>query len=380
MPKRLIICADGTWNTEGEIKDGRPADTNVAKLAQAICARDASGDRQMVYYQPGVGTSGAADRVLGGVGGYGISRNICAGYRFLVNNYEDGDEIFLFGFSRGAYTVRSLAGLIRNCGLLHEYHGNQLQRAYALYRDRSDDTHPSSKRARAFRQRYSRQVEIKCLGVWDTVGSLGIPDALLGARLNPLLRREIEFHDVTLSSWVKHAFHAIAIDECRKAFTPTLWNAQGLAGQVLEQVWFPGVHADVGGGYANTSLSDIALRWMVRRAAGCGLAVDEAKLRLAPHPSGPMHNSLTWMFRPFGAQRRRILCDAKHFAPEPPDPHMVIDTSAFERLSDNATGYYPSNVLEFMEAHLPFNAAEEATPVPRRRLPPRRPQAPAWPQ
>jgi hypothetical protein len=130
--------------------------------------------------------------LLGGAFGLGISKNICDCYSFLVNNYAVGDEIFLFGFSRGAYTVRSLAGFIRNCGLLRLEHAERIPEAYALYRDRSAKTHPREKLAQQFRDKYAREVRIKCLGVWDTVGSLGIPMGLL----NRLFMRQYQFHDV----------------------------------------------------------------------------------------------------------------------------------------------------------------------------------------
>jgi uncharacterized protein (DUF2235 family) len=352
MPRRLIVCADGTWNTEGRIVDRKLVQTNVRKIYEAIRTVGCDGREQHAHYIAGVGTHGLVDSVLGGIGGYGISGNICEGYRFLVNNYEEGDEIFLFGFSRGAYTVRSLAGLIRNCGLLHEYHAHRLPEAYALYRDRSEDAHPSEKRARLFRRSYARKVTITCLGVWDTVGSLGIPDSWIGARLNPALKLRNQFHDVTLSSWVEHAYHAIAIDERRKPFMPTLWQTQDIAGQEVEQCWFPGVHSDVGGGYPDTSLSDIALDWMMRRAERCGLEFKRKHRTLAPSPTGTLHESLNPFYERFGVAQRPIPPIARHAFDRHGDPKRVIHESAFARMRHEfappATAYYPSNLLAYL--------------------------------
>ena len=378
MPKRLVIFADGTWNSETHSSDYRsfwpaknahicekkahaPQDkplalcTNVSKLHHMLLPRDAAGTRQLHYYHPGVGTGGGLDAVLGGIGGYGLARNILACYRFLVHNYEEGDQIFLFGFSRGAYTVRSLAGMIRNCGLLRAYHRHQIANAYELYRDRSDDTHPSSTRARMFRRRYAQNVEITCIGVWDTVGSLGIPEGVPGHTFNPLLRRQLEFHDVKLSSWVKHAFQALAIDEQRRSFQATLWEGQNIPGQQLEQVWFAGVHCDVGGGYADSCLSDIPLRWMAKHAMDCGLALDDQQLP-APvtAPAGTLHDSMTLAYRPFGAVRRSIPCaPSPHLPPSAPALKGVIHRSAIERLNDPQIGYYPTNLVEYLDAHSP---------------------------
>ena len=194
----------------------------------------------------------------------------------MVDNYEPGDQLYFFGFSRGAYTVRSLAGFIRNSGLVKKENRDRVDEALKLYRSRSDKKKPTSTKAEEFRKAYSYEPDIEFIGVWDTVGSLGIPGRTL--RLLSLLLRIIgydwRFHDPQLSSKVKHAHHALSIHERRSTFVPTLWEQQEkeeTKNQVLEQVWFPGVHCDVGGGYNAAGLSDEALYWMMQKAQDCGL-------------------------------------------------------------------------------------------------------------
>src|SRR5262245_22335415 len=180
--KRLIICCDGTWNTPDAVKDGKACRTNVAKIACGVVMSD-GGAEQRVYYDKGVGT-GKFDHFRGGALGWGLSRNVQDAYMYLVENFDDlADEIFLFGFSRGAYTARSVTGLIRNSGLLKRQYAGKLAEAYELYRDRSSDTHPRSIEARLFRRSFSNEVRIKLIGVWDTVGALGIPVDFPGVNL-----------------------------------------------------------------------------------------------------------------------------------------------------------------------------------------------------
>jgi uncharacterized protein (DUF2235 family) len=300
--KRLAVCCDGTWNTPDQKDEDVSTATNVTKLALAVDARSADGGEQRVYYHPGVGT-GAFDHLRGGALGVGLSRNVQDAYMFVVENYDPGDEVFLFGFSRGAYTARSTAGFIRNSGLLKRGNEGKLDAAYELYRDRSDASHPRSTEAQLFRRSFSLEIRIKFIGVWDTVGALGIPNLV---SIHSISNRW-EFHDVTLSSYVDNAFQALAIDEHRKPFKPTLWEQQpDVTNQTIEQVWFAGVHTDVGGGYRDSGLSDLALRWMVRQAEGCGLAFDAGRLRLEPDACGQLRDSMTWYYRLLGQLQRPI--------------------------------------------------------------------------
>ena len=266
--KRLIVCCDGTWNEP----DQRSV-TNVVKVAMAIAERDSSKVEQRVFYNVGLGTT-RGERLRGGAFGFRLSRHVRECYRFLVETYEKGDELYFFGFSRGAYTARSTAGLVRNSGILRREHQSRMGDAFALYRARGDGAHPRETRATLFRRSFSYEPGIHFIGVWDTVGSLGIP--VFGPRWTGVLNRRWRFHDTALSTRVRLAYQALAIDERRGPFEPTLWTRQDGAGhQVLEQVWFAGVHSDVGGGYADCSLSDIPLLWMADRAAAAGLEFKE---------------------------------------------------------------------------------------------------------
>lgn len=295
--KRLVVCCDGTWSTPDQTDaQGRPCATNVTKFALAVADADSAGVRQRVYYQRGVGT-GRWDHISGGAFGIGLSANIKAAYSYLVESYDRDDELYFVGFSRGAYTARSLAGFVRNCGILRKEHLDRVGDAYELYRRRDLASHPRGAEARLFRRTYSYEeagfeTRIKFLGVWDTVGSLGIPVGPLALLSRKLLH--LTFHDVDLSTRVDNAFQALAIDERRESFKPAIWEQQPDAkGQRLEQVWCVGAHGNVGGGASDAGLSDIALTWMFERAARSGLAVDPARLTDPTHgdPLAPISHT-----------------------------------------------------------------------------------------
>ncbi|SEQ83676.1 Uncharacterized alpha/beta hydrolase domain [Nitrosomonas sp. Nm51] len=207
----------------------------------------------------------------GGAFGTGLEFNIFQGYEFLAREYQDGDEIYIAGFSRGAYTARSLVGLIRNCGLIDpKYLPVNAAIAYGIYRTRGDK--PDSRTAAFFRSKFSRQIKIKFLGVWDTVGALGIPlDIIQEFNLE-----FYEFHDTKLSSIVENAYHAVALDEHRKHYDVSLWSPDKMPQQKIEQRWFVGSHSDVGGGHKDRALSDLSLRWMQDKAGAAGLDLDYA--------------------------------------------------------------------------------------------------------
>lgn len=263
--KRLVVCCDGTWNG---LSGKYP--TNVLKLSQAIKTVDPAGIPQLVYYQEGLGTRWY-DRWVGGILGWGIDEHITEAYRFLCTNYEPGDEIYCFGFSRGAYTVRSLVGLIYCSGLLNRSNIHKIPEAYQLYRDRG--IKPSNPKAEAFRKQYGERVPITVLGCWDTVGSLGIPDLVPFVPLDGLVNRKYQFHDTKLSAIIQRAFHAMAIDERRKSFVVThMEKSDKNPGQIIREVWFPGTHGCVGGGTSvNRGLSDGGLQWMMEQVSESGL-------------------------------------------------------------------------------------------------------------
>jgi uncharacterized protein (DUF2235 family) len=257
MPRKLAVLFDGTWNTT---KDR----TNVIRLSELIAATGSDGGEQLPpFYDKGVGTH-VLDRLSGGVFGYGLSENIRDGYRWLAENFRPGDELFLFGFSRGAYTARSLAGLIRKCGILRSADKGLIQQAYDLYRDK--DIHPDKPEATAFRASFAQETRIRFIGVWDTVGSLGIP-----ATGVPFSRDFYQWHDTELSKIVDYAYHALAIDEHRKDFAPAVWTLRKPENLDVEQRWFIGAHSNVGGGYRNDPLPNLALAWLQQKAAAAGL-------------------------------------------------------------------------------------------------------------
>ena len=377
MARRLVVCADGTWNTPTQEDEGKLSPTNVVKLYEAVRRRPVASDgtSQLAYYHEGVGTKpnvlergvehvadflhlhSVGRNLFEGATGDGLDRNIVDCYRWLVRTYQPGDSLYLFGFSRGAYTVRSLAGLIRNSGLLTQDDDALVAKAFALYRDRSSDSAPASDQAVAFRRLYAFDVDVTCLGVWDTVGALGIPIRLFGG-LNAAL---YGFHDLTLSSHVGYAFHALAIDEQRRPFAPTLWEQQPRAadaGQVLEQVWFAGVHSNVGGGYADCGLSDTAFLWMVDAVKRAGLEVDHEYVNTVVchacwdgdlrDSMGPPFDVLAPYVRPIAEGRSADDDPATH----PDARRETVHPSAIRRLGQavpaGTAPYAPDNLADYV--------------------------------
>ena len=316
--KRLVIFCDGTWN---RMSAEQP--TNVLIGAQLVLPVDSSGVSQITYYDEGVGTTGGRmGTMLAGAFGWGLLDKIEAAYRFLIFNYEPGDEVFIFGFSRGAYTARSLAGLIRKCGIVPRSQASKIREIFEFYKDAA--THPDSDEAQRRRMTYSAATVIKesdrkwrldhgadpaqvaaakplvvrYVGVWDSVGALGIPQHLPFASLFQV-GKKYQFHDTELSSTVRAARHAVAIDENRLSFSPTKWtnldtlNATTVSGDKYQQIWFPGDHGSVGGGGDVRGLSNDALLWVLQGAEAEGLALNQAAIpayAASIEPLAPLHN------------------------------------------------------------------------------------------
>lgn len=302
MTKNLVVCCDGTWKNS----DDRYV-SNVEKIARSIAPRGFDGETQIVHYARGVGSTGSwIERIVAGAFGVGLDDAIVDCYRFLALNYEPGDRIFVFGFSRGAYTARSLCGLIAHVGLLTPMGvaEGQLPTAMDLYRNRpraksSTETPPADpahQRALAAIDKHTHrrgEVRIEFLGVFDTVGALGVPG---------IARAKYKFHDVTLSPMVKTARQALAIAERRRVFAPCLWGGRHAD---ISQVWFDGVHSDVGGGYENCYYSDKSLLWMASEATArddrrSGVAIDWKRLGTTlcrDDESVTEHNSLSFAYR-----------------------------------------------------------------------------------
>lgn len=269
--KKIAFCADGTW-------DGTANNTNVFKLFNALEVSSS----QLPFYDSGVGADGnPIEKLLGGAFGTGLFQKIKDGYTRIAHAYDAGDAVYLFGFSRGAYTARSLAGMIAVCGLPTADFDDQLvETAFQAYRNKDQRAALLGQLGKY--QMYDAQITM--VGVWDTVGSLGIP-AIFGG-VSVLL---YGFLDTGLHPDVKNACHALAIDERRAEFPATLWTGDPVAGQTIDQVWFCGVHCDVGGGYPpsdpnGTALSDITLGWMMNKASMLGLDIAPAALARYPLP------------------------------------------------------------------------------------------------
>ena len=293
-PKNIILCSDGTGN-----RGGKGQGTNVWRLHNYIDLNrhkaDPARPRQLSYYDDGVGTEDIRLlKVLGGAFGWGLSRNIRELYYFLVQNYEPGDNIFLFGFSRGAFTVRSLAGLIGTCGIIdrtkatsHEDLNQKVKEVYKAYRrahrEKNRDIALEFGRDYCFKNR-----TIRCVGVWDTVDAIGVPFDELRTVIDRIFN--ISFHKHDLGDYVEHGFHALSIDDERQTFHPVMWNEKESAKvrhdgtlqdrrkNSVQQVWFAGVHSNVGGGYPKQGLSYISLYWMMHKASGLGLDFEPGAL------------------------------------------------------------------------------------------------------
>jgi uncharacterized protein (DUF2235 family) len=294
--KRLVVCCDGTWN-----KPDNENVTNVEKIARTVQSDpSATGDvYQLVYYISGVGAgSYEADCLLGGAFGFGLFHNVIACYRFLAQNYEPGDEIFIIGFSRGAYTARSVAGMLASVGLLTKRAlvEERLPEAVHLYQGTRMPEGAFGESVDEFKHDHCHAAKVTFLGVFDTVGALGVPG---------FERDTPKFHSVQLSTQVLCARQALAIDETRLKFAPTLWEAPEepadapTADPRVKQVWFEGAHSDVGGGYAQTGLSDTSLLWMAREAHAAGLVFDSDLLgTYVDSGSDPIcHNPLSLMYK-----------------------------------------------------------------------------------
>jgi uncharacterized protein (DUF2235 family) len=347
--KRLIFCFDGTWH-----RLDAPCPTNVVITAESILPLTQQGTAQLVFYDEGVGT-GQYEKVSGGLFGAGLVKNLADAYRFLIFNYTPGDQIYIFGFSRGAYTARSFAGLLSTCGILLRKEAGRVNEAIELYKNR-DSSEAYKEAMMCFRQDRSpevcvsdeenawrtakvpgyaaqpaRRLQVEYIGVWDTVGALGIP-----ARYSVLgwFNEKHQFHDTRLSPFVKSARHAVAIDERRLDFQPTLWdNIDALNARAgkksgdpdapYQQMWFPGVHGSVGGGGDRRGLSDQTLDWVLDGARAAGLSLDAGQhsriFELAPNYAEFLENKDD----PGFAQKAMILVAGGDRQPGPAELYEV---------------------------------------------------------
>jgi len=298
--RNLIIGCDGTWNDLNE-----SARTNVAKLLDACVAKN-----QVTHYEEGVGTA-HWEALPGGIYGKGLDRQILGAYRFLRKRFADKEwtveenKVFIFGFSRGSYAARRLAGLIALCGIPKK--AADVDIAWGMYLN--GDT---ASIAELKQQQRLFDIPIEMLGVWDTVKTTTDPD----------------FNDNKLPTCVVAGYHAMAIDEKRKFFPVLKWNLNSR----VTQTWFSGVHSDVGGGYKETGLSDIALQWMIDHAYKHGLRVKLSAMKaLKKNPAGMLHDSFDGIWKAFGTRVRPIAKSAS------------VHGSTKKRIAKLA-GYKPSNL------------------------------------
>ena len=384
MPKNIVVCSDGTGNSGGK-RHG----TNVWRIFNAV-DRDCNDCKQITCYDDGVGTHNIRLlRLFGGAFGWGLCRNICEAYEFLALNYEEGDKVFLFGFSRGAFTVRSLAGMICRCGLLErdavvraprctrKHYVKRILHAY-----RSETTISGDAGADQIRKSLGigdlclRSATIHFVGVWDTVDAVGVPFDELKAWVDPVWRclfkrRLWGFHDLKPHPAIRHAYQALALDDERRTFHPLVWKVSNsqpqdpagpvdsnpsdtscVAGddgkregeQIVEQVWFAGVHSNVGGGYPKDSLSLVPLLWMMRRADECGLRFLQRKwdeYREDADPHGRLYDSRNGWGIFYRYARRNPYA---HNPDDGPDAVPAVHESVSERI-ERATDDYAPKVL-----------------------------------
>ncbi|WP_338080012.1 DUF2235 domain-containing protein [Antrihabitans stalactiti] len=334
--KKIVYCCDGTWGKK------RRSNTNVYRLYTVLKRTNT----QMVIYDKGVGTSGSwIRRMQGGAFGAGLNKGVKRGYRKIAEVYDPGDELYLFGFSRGAFTARSIAGMIAFCGLpTVDKSRNIISMAFKGYRARTTERkwHPPA--AAEF-----VDPGIMMIGVWETVGTLGIPAALLD-------RHDDEkwgFHDTNLHEDVLNAYHALALDERRRQFTPSLWHARA---EGLHQVWFAGDHTDVGGGISldprkrfhkpKHQLSDIPFAWMLSKAAGHGLEIrtKSKDYRALPQPTEAALDKIGRTWNPLWGRAKPRVVDPGSIVANSVDvrvnldpeynPPLTITSAGSRRLAD----------------------------------------------
>jgi uncharacterized protein (DUF2235 family) len=372
MNKNIILCADGTGNA-----DVKARGTNVFKLYEAIDNNGHKSDPglrpQVAFYDDGVGTSRFIPlRLLGSALGFGFTRNVKELYTELVRAYEPGDKIYLFGFSRGAYTVRTLAGLIQCCGIINIAQGGSKHldngdlkaavdscwkefRKKAFTRKENSgarssqppDEQPWPPNATPILNKNNagflayEKVNIEFLGVWDTVSAIGAPTVELRKLVNMLY--PLTFAELNVGPGVQAARHAISIDDERLTFHPELWNEEyETDGRVL-QVWFPGVHANVGGGYPKQGMSLVALDWMMAEAEARGLRfidVDRQFVRNHYDPQDKLYDSRASLAIYYRWQPRSLVELCKKHKMGAPKIHVGV----FERIANGTDGYVPGNI------------------------------------
>lgn len=327
MSKNIIFCADGTWDSLKDTDKGLPAPTNISQFYHCLLN---DGITQVAYYDDGIGADNSElSKLFEGATGAGLATKIMDGYQYIMNQWEEGDSVYLFGFSRGAYTVRCVADMIAQCGLLPKISGETLSKQrekilsiYLAYRKSTFNASSTWGN--------NNSCIINMIGVWDTVGALGIP-----LRMFSFLDHVFfNFHNTVLHKNVRFGYQALAIDEERVDFKPALWEKR----EGVEQVWFAGSHADVGGGYAEHGLSDIVLRWMMIKALFQGVhlidsVLENGALKITGNPYSMQH--FPWQALPFS-----FLPTAKRIIPQGSEIHESVQ----QRMLNISLQYNPVNL------------------------------------
>ena len=370
-PKRLILCLDGTWNNPYQKRkrsDGSEVlkPSNPLKMARAVLPTDGP-TAQICYYDTGVGAlgkyPGASNRVLefvdsklGGGFGAGFEANIEQAATFLVNNYLAGDQVFVFGFSRGAAQARGLTRFIDWLGGIpakrDAYFVPLYFAAYLASQGGSDPRDVKTSSGRTPDEPIV-PIAIDLLGVWDTVMALG--SRFRASEGTSVVSRS--FHvGAQPAQCVEHARQALAIDERRYDFRPEIW--QGLeVHQTLEQRWFAGVHSNVGGGYTEDGLANIAFRWLLGEAHALGLATDNKYVQhYKAYPQARCHSSYTWLYRTIEMMRLRHRKGVRSLLGHEPNANLQLDRSVIHRLNAVPSDkhlqldklYRPANVIEYL--------------------------------
>jgi uncharacterized protein (DUF2235 family) len=352
--KRIALFLDGTWNNVSD-------NTNVWRL-KSLCTRSSE---QLVYYSAGVGTQ-TGERISGGMFGIGINEEVMDAYQWLIEHYEPNAQLFIFGFSRGAFTARSLAGFISKCGLLKPGSPVSMKQLFERYRKGTAPTVRALDKVESglpledqWIRDYSRPIPIWFQGVWDTVGALGVPLPCIPN----VSREDFAFLETDLRINDTHAYHALAIDEHRKAFAPTLWvKSTPKQGDTypardldhVEQRWFVGAHANVGGGYENDLLAQIPLQWLMNKAIAHGLEFNDNVVIDGNENTCPIHDSLAEMAHGI----YEVLTLGRHYyrpiGAEPVDTgeavettiNETIDATVFDRWRADET-YRPPNLSDW---------------------------------
>ncbi|KAA3662921.1 MAG: DUF2235 domain-containing protein [Calditrichaeota bacterium] len=361
MAKNIILCADGTGN-----KGGYSPDSNVYKIYKSVDVHD-DGNPQIKFYDNGIGTgNNKIWRTLSGAFGFGFKRNVCDLYLFLARNYEPGDRVYLFGFSRGAATIRAFSGFIHACGLMKntDAHGKSI--SDEKIKEYMHDAYKAYKKsksipalARRFREHKNSHgvIDIEFIGVWDTVSALGFPEKWditgIGVWVLNALFKSLDFitdvifphrfYNYELTDNVKYACHALAIDDERLSFLPKVWDETKRKEGTVEQVWFAGMHSNVGGGYARNGMANVALYWMMERAHNRQLAFKNGAIKQvygSSHVNGRMYNSRDGLAVFYRYHPRPIsqLCEKKLTG------RVRIHTSVLHRLKRQTGNYAPGNL------------------------------------